>query len=462
MNTDIIVLAAGKGTRMHSGLPKVLHPLAGRPMLDHVLRTARRLGPRRLQVVVGYGSDRVREFFAHESRELEWVEQGETLGTGHAVRRAVEGQVRKDGATLVLYGDVPLIGVATLQRLRGTAETASIAVLTQQVDDPAGLGRILRDSDGRVTGIVEEKDATEEQKMIREINTGILCIRNEHLARWLLALDNDNAQGEYYLTDLVGMAHADGLTVSAELVSDPLETKGINNRLHLSQAERAWQRRNAETLALSGVTVMDTERLDIRGDIQCGTDVSLDVNIVVEGTVSIGDRCIIGPNVFLKDCKIGNDSVIHANSHIEGARTGEGVTLGPFARLRAGTVVNDHCKIGNFVETKKAVIGKGSKVNHLSYIGDTVMGQEVNVGAGTITCNYDGVNKHPTTIGNRVFVGSNASLVAPVTIHDGATVGAGSTITSSVPEDQLGVGRGRQRNIAGWKRPDPVKKDNKH
>lgn len=452
METDIIVLAAGKGTRMYSSLPKVLLPLAGRPMLAHVLGTARTLQPRSLRVVVGYGAQRVREAFAGDDHDLHWIEQREQLGTGHAVLQGADG-LPDAGAALVLYGDVPLISVATLRKMIDAMDDAAVAVLTQQVADPTGLGRILRDDGGHITGIVEEKDASDLQRRISEINTGILCARNSHLLQWLDRLENRNAQGEYYLTDIIGMAAAGGETIQACTVSDPLEAQGANNRLQLSGMERSLQRRRAEALALGGVTVLDTDRLDIRGDVRCGRDVTIDVNVIMEGKVSIGDRCHIGANVVLKNCELGDDTVIHPMSHIEGARTGAHVSVGPFSRIRPDTELKDRSIIGNFVETKKSVIGHGSKVNHLSYIGDTVMGDRVNVGAGTITCNYDGVNKHRTTMGDDVFIGSNSALVAPVSIGAGATVAAGSTITGDVPERQLGVARGRQRNIEGWKGP---------
>lgn len=452
MDTDIIVLAAGKGTRMYSSLPKVLHPLAGQPLLSHVLGTAGSLSPRSLRVVVGYGASQVRQAFSGFPRDLVWMEQREQLGTGHAVLQGA-ADLPDDGATLVLYGDVPLISADTLRALLDAMASASVAVLTQHVEDPHGLGRIIRDGEGHVTGIVEEKDASEIQRRIREINTGILCARNRHLLDWLSRLDNDNAQAEYYLTDIIGMAAGDGEEIQTRTVQDPLEAQGINNRLQLANMERSLQRRRAEALALEGVTVLDPARLDIRGALECGMDVTLDINVMVEGNVQIGNRCSIGPNVVLRDCRIGDDCEVLANSHIEGATMGSDVSVGPFARIRPGTELEKGAKIGNFVETKKSVIGPGSKVNHLSYIGDTVLGENVNVGAGTITCNYDGVNKHKTTVGNDVFIGSNTALVAPVTVHDGATVGAGSTITADVPREQLGVARGRQRNIEGWKRP---------
>ncbi|MEX1196486.1 MAG: bifunctional UDP-N-acetylglucosamine diphosphorylase/glucosamine-1-phosphate N-acetyltransferase GlmU [Pseudohongiellaceae bacterium] len=452
MDTDIIVLAAGKGTRMYSSLPKVLHPLAGRPLLSHVLDTAASFSPRSLRVVVGYGAEQVRGALTDFAQDLLWLEQREQLGTGHAVLQGA-ADLPDNGATLILYGDVPLISADTLRSLLEVMTTASVAVLTQHVDEPYGLGRIIRDGDGNVTGIVEEKDATEAQRRIREINTGIICAQNRNLLDWLGRLDNDNAQGEYYLTDIIGMAARDGEVIETGTVQDPLEAQGINNRLQLAAIERSLQRRQAEALALGGVTVLDPARLDIRGHVECGRDVTLDVNIIIEGTVHIGDRCEIGPNVVLKNCRIGEGCVVLANSHVEGADMESDISVGPFARIRPGTELKKGSKIGNFVETKKSIIGAGSKVNHLSYIGDTEMGRDVNVGAGTITCNYDGANKHRTTVGNGVFIGSNTAIVAPVTLHDGVTIAAGSTITADVPQDQLGVARGRQRNIDGWKRP---------
>ncbi|HDZ08641.1 bifunctional UDP-N-acetylglucosamine diphosphorylase/glucosamine-1-phosphate N-acetyltransferase GlmU [Pseudohongiella sp.] len=454
MSIDVIVLAAGKGTRMYSDQPKVLHTLAGKPMLSHVLDAATAITADTIHVVTGYQSSQVRAYFAEHpvATPLKWVEQTEQLGTGHAVLQAIPA-VDDDKTVLVLYGDVPLITPATLQQLRQKAEETGIAVLTLITDNPTGLGRIIRDEVGQISAIVEEKDASDEQKKITEINTGIMAFSASRLKQWLQSLTTANAQGEYYLTDTVAIACGDGCKVSSLLTHDENEVQGVNNRLQLADLERSYQIRRARELALQGVTVHDPARLDIRGPLQIGRDVCLDVNIILAGSNRIGDRVSIGPNVTLINSDIGNDCVILANSHIEGAKLSPGCTIGPFARLRPGTELGDNAKIGNFVETKKSTIGAGSKVNHLSYIGDASVAENVNIGAGTITCNYDGVNKHKTTIRAGVFVGSNTALVAPVTVGREATIAAGSVVTADVPDNTLAVARGRQKNISGWKRP---------
>jgi bifunctional UDP-N-acetylglucosamine pyrophosphorylase/glucosamine-1-phosphate N-acetyltransferase len=454
MSTDVIVLAAGKGTRMYSDLPKVLHPLGGKPMLSHVLDAAAAIDADTIHLVTGFQSARVHDYFQqHPIRTpLNWVEQTEQLGTGHAVMQAAPA-IDNNKTVLVLYGDVPLISPANLQQLREKAESTGIAVLTLVTDNPTGLGRIIRDNSDRILAIVEEKDATPEQKKITEINTGIMAFNAGRLKNWLSALTTANAQGEYYLTDTVAIACADGCDVASLQTVDENEVQGVNNRLQLADLERNYQLRQARQLALQGVTVCDPARLDIRGPLSVGRDVSVDVNVILEGSNRLGDRVSIGPNVTLIDCDIGDDCVILANSHLEGTRLSAACTVGPFARLRPGTELGDNAKIGNFVETKKSVIGAGSKVNHLSYIGDASVAENVNIGAGTITCNYDGVNKHKTTIAAGVFVGSNTALVAPVSIGRNATIGAGSVITADVSDSELAVARGKQKNISGWKRP---------
>lgn len=454
MSTDVIVLAAGKGTRMYSDQPKVLHPLGGKPMLSHVLDAAAAIDAETIHLVTGFQSARVHEYFASHpvSTPVNWVEQREQLGTGHAVMQAAPA-IADHKTVVVLYGDVPLISPANLHQLLDKAQATGIAVLTLVTDNPTGLGRIVRDDKGQVVAIVEEKDATPEQKKITEINTGIMAFNAGRLKTWLSALTTANAQGEYYLTDTVAIACRDGCTVDSLQTLDNHEVQGVNNRLQLADLERNYQLRQARQLALQGVTVRDPARLDIRGPITVGRDVVLDVNVILEGSNRLGDRVAVGPNVTLIDCDIGDDCVILANSHLQGARLSSACTIGPFARLRPGTELGNNAKIGNFVETKKSSIGAGSKINHLSYIGDASVADNVNIGAGTITCNYDGVNKHRTTIEADVFIGSNTALVAPVTIGRNATIGAGSVITSNVAESDLAVARGKQKNISGWKRP---------
>lgn len=454
MSTDVIVLAAGKGTRMYSDQPKVLHHLGGKPMLSHVLDAAAAIDADTIHLVTGYQSQQVRAYFDKNpvSTPLNWVEQTEQLGTGHAVMQAAPA-IADAKTVLVLYGDVPLISPANLQQLRQQAEATGIAVLTLITANPTGLGRIIRNDNGDIVAIVEEKDASAEQKKITEINTGIMAFNAGRLKTWLSSLTTANAQGEYYLTDTVAIACRDGCQVSGLQTHDENEVQGVNNRLQLADLERGYQLRQARQLALQGVTVRDPARLDIRGPLSIGRDVCMDVNVILEGSNRIGDRVSIGPNVTLINSEIGDDCVILANSHIEGAKLASACTIGPFARLRPGTELGNNAKVGNFVETKKSTIGAGSKVNHLSYIGDASVAENVNIGAGTITCNYDGVNKHKTTIGAGVFVGSNSALVAPVTIGRDATIGAGSVVTCDVPEQTLAVARGKQKNIEGWKRP---------
>ncbi len=454
MSLDIVILAAGQGTRMRSALPKVLHPVAGNSMLGHVIHSARQLQPQNIHVVIGHGADAVRERLAAD--DLNFVLQDKQLGTGHAVAQAVPGLTADN--VLILYGDVPLIEVATLQRLLQTVSADQLGLLTVELADPTGYGRIVRDADGRVQAIVEHKDASDAQKAIREGNTGILAVPGKRLAEWLARLSNNNAQGEYYLTDVIAMAVSDGLVVATETAQDPMEVQGANDRRQLAELERHYQLREGRRLMAQGVTLRDPARFDVRGEVSVGRDVLIDVNVVLEGRVVIEDDVVIGPNCYIKDSTLGRGVVVKANSHLDGAVLHEGSDAGPFARLRPGTVLEARAHVGNFVELKNARMGEGAKAGHLSYLGDADIGANSNIGAGTITCNYDGANKWKTTIGEDVFIGSNNALVAPVDILAGSTTAAGSTITQGVPEGQLGVARARQRNIEGWKRPVKVKK----
>lgn len=446
----VVILAAGQGSRMKSALPKVLHAVAGRPMLHHVIGTAKQLGAEKIHTVIGHGADQVRAVTSEAS--VNWVVQSEQLGTGHAVAQALP-DLPDDARVLVLYGDVPLTRRDTLEAMVGALDENSLGLLTVTLDDPNGYGRIVRDGAGQVTSIVEQKDASEAQKAIREVNTGILAVSAKHLKSWLPALSNANAQGEYYLTDIIAMAVDNGLSISVSQPGDPFEVQGVNNRLQLSELERWFQRQEAERLMTEGATLADPARIDVRGELTIGNDILIDVNVVFEGKVELGSNVSIGPGCVIKDARIADGAQINAHSVIEGASVGANAQIGPFARLRPGTELAADTKVGNFVETKKAVVGEGSKINHLSYVGDASLGRNVNVGAGTITCNYDGVNKFRTEIGDGVFVGSNTSLVAPVTVATDATIGAGSTITRDVAGNELAVARGRQRNIAGWERP---------
>jgi len=454
MSLDIVILAAGQGTRMRSALPKVLHPVAGNSMLGHVIHSARQLNPQGIHVVIGHGAEQVRERLAAD--DLQFVLQDKQLGTGHAVAQAVPN-ITAD-TVLILYGDVPLIEVATLQRLLSLVAVDKLALLTVNLPDPTGYGRIVRDAAGVVQAIVEHKDATEAQRAICEGNTGILAVPAARLADWLGRLSNNNAQGEYYLTDVIAMAVADGLVVATETAQDPMEVQGANDRKQLAELERHYQWREARRVMAAGVTLRDPARFDVRGEVTVGRDVLIDINVVLEGRVVIEDDVVIGANCTIKDSTLRKGAVVKANSHLDGAVMGEGSDAGPFARLRPGSVLGARAHVGNFVELKNAVLGEGAKAGHLSYLGDADIGARTNIGAGTITCNYDGVNKWRTTMGEDVFIGSNNSLVAPVDISSGATTAAGSTITQDVPENQLGVGRARQRNIEGWARPVKIRK----
>ena len=449
MGLSAIILAAGQGTRMRSDLPKVLQPLAGRPLLSHVLDIARTLGAADIAVVYGYGGDAVQA--ACGSEDLRWELQAEQLGTGHAVRQAAPG-IPDDNQALILYGDVPLLTLVTLQRLIDATAADEVSVLTVDVDDPTGYGRIIR-VDGTVTASIEEKDADDEQRAVTEINTGVMIAPGAKLKGWLNAIGNDNAQGEYYLTDVIAMAVNDGATVNGVKADNWTEVMGINDKKQLAEAERALQARLVDELMTQGVGFADPARVDIRGTLNCGKDVFIDINAVFEGDVTLGDGVHIESNNLIRDSKLGAGTVLHSNCHLEGASTGNNCEIGPFARMRPGAELANNVKIGNFVEVKKSTIADGSKVNHLTYIGDAEIGTGVNVGAGTITCNYDGANKHKTTIGNDVFIGSNVNLVAPVEVGEGATIGAGSTISKPAPAGQLTVARVDQVSIKGWKRP---------
>ena len=456
MNLEVVILAAGQGTRMKSRLPKVLHTVGGKPLLEHVINTAQALSPKALHVVAGHGSEQVQQ--ALSGYDINWVLQSERLGTGHAVMQALPF-VADDSVVLVLYGDVPLTRSATLEALVAQAGTGP-ALLTATLQNPAGYGRILRDADGEMTGVVEDKDASDEQRQICEINTGLLAAPARDFQAYLPRVDNNNQQGEYYLPDIIRLAVENGNRVASCTAESELEILGVNDRVQLNQVEREHQRRLAEGLMRQGVSVADVTRLDIRGSLTCGEEVFIDINAVFEGDVTLGNGVSVGANCVLCDVTVADGTVIHPMSHLQETTLGKSCSVGPFARLRPGTVLADGARIGNFVETKKANIGAGSKVNHLSYIGDCEMGEQVNVGAGTITCNYDGVNKHKTDIGNGVFVGSNSTLVAPLCIEDEGFVAAGSTVTTQVGKDELAVSRARQRNIKGWKRPDKrVSKD---
>ncbi|MDF0605769.1 bifunctional UDP-N-acetylglucosamine diphosphorylase/glucosamine-1-phosphate N-acetyltransferase GlmU [Neisseriaceae bacterium TC5R-5] len=446
---SIVILAAGQGKRMYSSLPKVLHPIGGQAMLSRVIRTARSLKPQRLIVVYGHGGEQVRQ--AIPDPDILWVQQSQQLGTGHALKMALP-QLPTTGQTLVLYGDVPLTLSDTLQRLIAAAADG-VAVLTDTLENASGYGRMLRSADGKLQAIIEDKDCTPVQRAIREINTGMLVLPNIQLNRWLAALNNSNAQGEYYLTDVVALAVAAGVSVNSASVSASWEAVGVNNKRQLAELERILQSQQAQALLDAGVTLADPARIDIRGTLQHGMDVAIDVNCVFEGVVELGDQVSIGPNCVLKNVKVAAGSQIAAFSHLENAVVGSDCRIGPYARLRPGAELADHTHIGNFVEIKNSRIGSGSKVNHLSYIGDAELGRQVNIGAGSITCNYDGVNKFKTVIGDQVFVGSGSMLVAPVILENGATIGAGSVINQTAPAGQLTLARVRQVTLAGWRRP---------
>jgi bifunctional UDP-N-acetylglucosamine pyrophosphorylase/glucosamine-1-phosphate N-acetyltransferase len=445
----VVILAAGEGKRMRSSLPKVLHRIAGRPMLAHVIAAARALAPEGIHIVYGHGGEQVRAAFADQP-DLEWAEQARQLGTAHAVQQATP--TIPDGANvLVLYGDVPLITPATLRRLLDAP--GRLAVLAAEMPDPTGYGRILRDAEGRVSAIVEHKDATSDERQVRLVNTGVIAAEATALKRWLERVSNDNAQGEYYLTDVFREAAAEFSAAEIVIAADPIETEGANDPWQLAQLERAYQLRMARALCGEGVRFSDPARVDFRGEVTVGHDVEIDVDVIFEGRVTLGDGVRIGPFCRLKNVALAAGTEVRAHCDLEGARTEGAVTIGPFARLRPGTVLADGVHIGNFVETKNAKLGVGSKANHLTYLGDAVIGAAVNIGAGTITCNYDGVNKSTTTIGDGAFIGSNSALVAPVAIGKDATIGAGSVIGKDAPDGKLTLARAKQTTLEGWQRP---------
>jgi len=449
----VVILAAGKGTRMRSALPKVLHAIAGKSMLGHVVDAATAVSAERLVVVYGHGGDAVPRSFG--DRGIHFALQEPQLGTGHALQQALP-HLPPEGSTLVLYGDVPLIRPETLARV--LSHEGALCLLTAILAEPTGYGRIIRDANGKVVRIVEEKDAVAEQKAVREINTGIIAAPNAALRAWLAQLTNNNAQREYYLTDVVPMAIASGVPVVTETVDAAWEIQGVNSREQLAELERRHQINRAKELMAGGVTLLDPARFDLRGTLQCAQDVIIDVGCVFEGTVVIGSDCRIGAHCVIKDCTIESGTWIAPFSHLDGARVGRDCRVGPYARLRPGAALGPEAHVGNFVEVKNSTLGEGSKANHLSYLGDAVVGKQVNIGAGTITCNYDGANKHTTVIEDGAFIGSNSALVAPVTIKRGATIGAGSTVTKEAPPEQLTVARGRQTTVSGWKRPVKTKR----
>lgn len=451
MSLAVITLAAGKGSRMKSDLPKVLHPLAGQPMLAHVLSSANSLDQAKQHVVIGHGAERVQQQMA--DFDIAWAFQTEQNGTGHAVAQAMP-DVDPDATVIVLYGDVPLIRTETLQQLLSqTQSQQGLTLLTVKLDDPSGYGRIVRNSADEIQEIVEQKDASSEQLAINEVNTGILAVSAKYLNDWLPKLSSNNAQDEYYLTDIIAMAVNEGVAVSAIHPQDEYEVQGVNDRLQLAGLERVFQRQQADELLRAGVSLADPSRIDIRGRLSVGNDVIIDVGCVFEGDVTLADGVHIGPYCVIKNSHLGAGTELQAYSHLDQANTAENCQVGPYARLRPGADLHNKAKVGNFCEVKKAVVGAGAKVNHLTYIGDANIGKNANIGAGTITCNYDGVNKFMTEIGENSFIGSNSALVAPVKIGAGATVGAGSTITKDVEAEDLAVARGKQRNISGWQRP---------
>lgn len=455
MSLQIVILAAGQGKRMYSTMPKVLHQLAGKPMLTRVVETAQQLNPDAIHVIYGHGGEQIKN--ALPTLAVNWVFQAEQLGTGHAVMQALP-HIPLASQVLILSADVPLIQAQTLRSLLDSNQSrvdkkTSLSLLLATLDNPTGLGRIVRNDQGEICAIVEERDATEEQKHIREIYSGICCAQASDLARWLPKLSSNNAQGEYYLTEIITLAVAEQLPITSMQATDSMEIQGVNDRLQLQQLERVWQQRIARQLMLSGVSLADANRLDIRGELICGQDVFIDINTVFSGNVVLGNGCRIGPNCTLNNVILGANCEIFANSVLDDCQIGDTCDVGPFARLRPGTKLANGCKIGNFVETKNAVFAANSKASHLSYLGDATIGSRVNIGAGTITCNYDGANKHQTIIEDGVFIGSDTQLVAPVTIGANATIGAGSTIRKDAPAGELTLTESKQKTITGWKRP---------
>ena len=449
MALEVIILAAGKGTRMKSVKPKVLHELAGKSLVARVVETAQNLKPDNVHLVYGHGGEQI--IAAFEEQPVNFIEQTEQKGTGHAVAQVLS-DIDPDNKILILYGDVPLIDLNTLLKLIEKA-SSGFSLLTVNLDNPKGYGRIIRDTDDKVKAIVEHKDADTAQLAITEVNTGVMCVRGDFLKRWLPLLSPENCQGEYYLTDIVEMAESEGICIATEQPKDSYEVEGVNDRIQLSQLERIFQRKQAECFMAEGITLMDPSRFDVRGALRAGNDTVIDINVVIEGDVTLGSNVKIGPNCVIRNSSIGDGVEIFANSYIEDSKIDNDCLIGPFARLRPGVEMKSKAKIGNFVEIKKSTLGVGSKVNHLSYIGDTTVGERANIGAGTITCNYDGVNKFKTEIGDGAFIGSNSSLIAPVKIGKYATIGAGSAIHKDVPDEDLGIARGKQRNINTWQRP---------
>ena len=450
---NIVILAAGQGTRMKSQHPKVLHPLGGKPLLAHVIESARSLNPAKIIVVYGHGGEQVPTTLNYD--DVIWIEQAEQLGTGHAVEQAMP-EIDDNSNLLILYGDVPLLRDTTMAELVRIGETG-FGLLTVHIDNPAGYGRIVRDQHGTVVRIVEEKDASEHERTITEVNSGIMCTSAKRMRTWLSQLENDNAQKEFYLTDTIAMAVNDGITVNTTHPETEQEVAGINSRSQLAELERYYQRQQAEQLMAAGVTLADPARLDIRGDVQVAADVTIDVNVVLQGKVTIAAGVSIGPNCVIIDSSIGEGAELLSNCVIENSSVGRGCQVGPFSRLRPGVELSEKAKVGNFVEIKNSTIGQGSKVNHLSYVGDTTMGNGVNIGAGTITANYDGANKHRTVIEDNASTGSNSVMVAPVTIEKGATIGAGSVISKTAPEGKLTLARAKQVTLEGWQRPKKKK-----
>ncbi|HGO5816321.1 TPA: bifunctional UDP-N-acetylglucosamine diphosphorylase/glucosamine-1-phosphate N-acetyltransferase GlmU [Mannheimia haemolytica] len=450
---SVVILAAGKGTRMYSDLPKVLHPVAGKPMVKHVIDTAKQLDAQQIHLIYGHGADLLKARLSEEP--VNWVFQAEQLGTGHAMQQAAPF-FADDENIVMLYGDAPLITKATLERLIAAKPENGIALLTVELENPTGYGRIIREN-GSVVAIVEQKDANEAQLKVKEVNTGVMVASGASFKKWLKNLNNNNAQGEYYITDVIAMANQEGFKVQAVQATEFMEVEGANNRLQLAALERFYQKREAEKLLLAGVTIIDPSRFDLRGTVTHGKDVQIDVNVILEGEIKLGNNVKIGAGCVLKNCEIGDNVEIKPYSVIEDSIVGAKSAIGPFSRLRPGAELAEETHIGNFVEIKKATIGKGSKVNHLTYVGDAEIGKECNIGAGVITCNYDGANKFKTIIGDNVFVGSDSQLIAPVTIASGSTIGAGATVTKDITENELVISRVPQRHIQGWQRPTKKK-----
>ena len=454
---EAVILAAGRGTRMHSQLPKVLHTVGNKPMLIHVINSAESAGAKKIHVVVGNDGERIKEQVRRFpiQNEVSWILQSEQLGTAHAVQQAVshfESKAEGDHI-LVLYGDVPLIKPDTLVQLLLNTKTGSIGILTLLTENNRGLGRILRDESNKIMGIVEEKDASDLQKEIKEVNSGIMALPADRLGSWLGKIENNNQQSEYYLTDIIELAASEKVAISSVVISNEIEAQGVNDKSQLALLERHFQMTKCKELLDKGVIIKDPSRVDIRGELSCGQDVEIDFNTLFEGDVTLGNNVKIGPNAIIKDSSIGDDTQILPGTIIEGSTIGEETILGPNARIRPGTILGNKVKVGNFVETKKAILGEGTKANHLAYIGDAEIGKNCNIGAGTIFCNYDGANKHKTLLGDNVFIGSNSVLVAPVKLEDDSFVAAGSAVNTNIPKGNLAVGRTKQRNISGWKRP---------